>query len=128
MNREQIMNMEPGRELDALVAENVLGWTASFGPWGITDYWTNDKMESTHKVGEFKPSTDIATAWEVVEKIQKTHHFMLSRDVRYKQYMALFEIHGDEPPYEPFEYESDSMPEAICKAALLAVLDKEDPA
>ena len=44
--------MKPGRELDALVVEKVMGWKwLSGNPWA--------------------PSTDIAAAWEVLEKMRE---------------------------------------------------------
>lgn len=59
--------MQPGRELDALIAERVMGWrnipTAS-----VPDRpWIDE-----HGMGfqDLKPySTDISAAWEVVEKL-----------------------------------------------------------
>ena len=88
MNADEIRNMEAGREMDALVAEKVMGWKwdASnplqhllFGPDGAIgavifyDGRANDG-------GIVQPldcpyySTDIATAWEVVERILDNAH------------------------------------------------------
>lgn len=49
--------MKPGRELDKLIAERVLGWVTLL-------------PGSNTQVGLFSPySTDIAAAWQVVEKL-----------------------------------------------------------
>ena len=63
------------RERDALVAEKVMGWTAYFGAEG-TPLEKNCYVESreVHKylsVGHqlWAPTTNIADAWEVVEKL-----------------------------------------------------------
>ena len=83
MTREEILKMEPGPELDRLVAEKVMGWEENrefeMDPHGVV------------KVGEiidlWSPSADIAAAWEVVEAlksrgfvVQVTTHAMLSQE------------------------------------------------
>lgn len=65
--------MQPGRELDALVAEKVMGWER------ITDgaliWWEKDGKRG-HPDSYFNSfpcySTDISAAWQVVEKIPMT--------------------------------------------------------
>lgn len=83
--------MKPGRELDALVAEKVMGWVKleahpaphtlfhpNFGkpgnpnyagPWFYHPDWTPEK--GGHPNGQVIPaySTDIAAAWLVVERL-----------------------------------------------------------
>jgi len=59
--------VKAGRELDALVAEKVMGWTVD----GIWRMYTGEVVR--HAAGKnmktrFNPSTDISAAWEVVEK------------------------------------------------------------
>lgn len=59
--------MKPGPELDALVAEKVMGLSKE-PPWPkpfkwYSRWWYYDR--------EFRPSTDIAAAWEVVEKMSE---------------------------------------------------------
>jgi hypothetical protein len=68
--------MEAGRELDALVATNVMGWTAWASPMtpkGSTepDCWrTGDRQSPTLRISAFEPSTDIDDAWLVVEAMR----------------------------------------------------------
>lgn len=73
--------MKPGRELDALVAEKVMGWK-----WDVSPNTGRRVLEGPSSSGEKallaiqnpnrhigglpKYSTDIAPAWEVVEKIK----------------------------------------------------------
>ena len=63
--------MKAGPELDALVAEKVMGWDLSF------EFSTHGKKETgwldpvahfIHRKGQWSPSEDIAAAWQVVEK------------------------------------------------------------
>ncbi len=64
--------MNPGPELDALVAEHVMGWT-DLGPrWSdnnLSGYrWqkpTGERLAAEH----FQPSTEITAAWPLVEKL-----------------------------------------------------------
>jgi len=98
MTRDEILAMKPGRELDALIAEKVMGWS-----WGI--------------IGDLIPaySTDISAAWEVVEEMGDCLHLRQ---------------HGEQGEWEAWfcgypnsKAHGETAPEAICKAALLAVMD-----
>jgi hypothetical protein len=69
LTKEQIEKMEAGREMDALIAEKVLG----LSDWHIRHsdedgdgnlYFCEIKDELPHY------STDIAAAWQVIEKIK----------------------------------------------------------
>lgn len=90
MNAETIAQMEAGRELDALVAEKVMGWTMfsyqMLGSGGAGEFrWIppgrRDHVSNIAPVPRY--STDIAAAWEVVEKVtENLGHwpFMLFED------------------------------------------------
>lgn len=60
------LDLDAGRELDALVAERVMGWKRMGD-----DFWQDShgkpRTLSSTSFGSFAPSTDIAAAWEVVE-------------------------------------------------------------
>lgn len=82
------------------------------------------------EVGEWHPSTNIAHAWEVVERLVATsHHIALdawdnehSGDGRYFCCVTMPDWHdtGDKA--------ADSMPLAICRAALAAIqIESEKP-
>src|SRR3990172_8418422 len=72
---EQIDALPAGRELDALVAEKVMGWTitawASGEPWGNREIF-EPSGRGPHRKAAHVPtySTDIAAAWEVVQKLE----------------------------------------------------------
>lgn len=96
--------MNPGRELDALIAERVMG----------------GKTKCTEIPGyEFIPnySEDIAAAWEVVEKLKKPRPiFNLECDQRLGRWNANF--YGAAA-------EGDTAPHAICLAALAALPEEK---
>jgi hypothetical protein len=93
---DKAVEMKPGRELDALVAEKVMGWSRKTitvakqyhgqNEWDPpqTVSWGSDAIVQGNKVYTFdrddqptnaeempKYSTDIAAAWEVAEKLHK---------------------------------------------------------
>ena len=119
--------MEAGRELDTLVAEEVMGWEATAD--GL--YWDARQKRTRLVLGSaiakkreemgiengpgfvFAPSTDIAAAWEVVEKADL---------------WSLYGSIGDGPYRACIQFEdreglmtADTAPLAICLAALKAV-------
>ena len=99
--------MKAGRELDALVAEKVMGLTEEdwiAGPTGLPRPY----------------STDIAAAWEVVEKLRGTHRpFLLSHDFQdgFMKWPVVIVGFGAVVVHEG-QY---GAPHAICLAALKAV-------
>ena len=95
MNAEDIDNMPAGREMDALVAEKVIGWIWCAGPdtfkpgrpwrswlsepdtrlptWdGLTGMPVDGLFDEESNVQHY--STDIAAAWLIVEKMQQQGH------------------------------------------------------
>jgi hypothetical protein len=114
MTREEILAMPAGRELDALVAEKVIGLSdenlfliaQAKGPH------TFDKDGFT--VG-WCPSTDISAAMEAAEKFDSWEVTKMLVGIRnYKS------IVNDNPNSVAY---ADTAPEAIAKAALLAVME-----
>jgi hypothetical protein len=111
-----ILNMPAGREMDELVAERVMGWTLE----EVTDpimhetfmnYVDTETGRGMYRPEEWLPSTDIAAAWEVVEKMQGGLRFELRRIP--SGFWAYF---GEE-----MSAEANTAPLAISRAALLAV-------
>lgn len=110
LSREAILAMEPGRELDALVAEHVMGIEA----WNAR---TGEKIPYTTN----QYSAYISTAWEVVEKLSDQRLRIVLIDYQDSEWLcALKNKYGG---YVEGEYKFNSAPEAICKIALLAVLN-----
>ena len=121
LTREQIDAMEAGREMDALIAELVMGWQhprvkINTVTDEIEDYWYPIPEAQTHiQCPHF--STSVAAAWQVVEKFdayninwnywRKVHRYELSK-------------YGDEPGMEGIGW-GLTPALAICRAALKAV-------
>lgn len=108
--------MNPGLELDALIAEKVMGCKLQYGACAC-DHLPFQKRHCDlfgGHLGYFKPySTSIAAAWEVVEKlrVEGTYLGVVGDNVAYQaiQYKINTPIYGS------------SAPHAICLAALRAV-------
>ena len=68
-------SVKPDRELDALMAEKVMGWARGDYCWmdtsGVPGYQVTDYTPNGSSTGpEWNPSIDIAMAMEVVEKVK----------------------------------------------------------
>jgi len=79
MTREEILRMEAGPELDRLIAERVMGWKA-----GADFFVADGKISRIHRatsgtaVSElWSPSTDIAAAMEVVNKLLSRYNISI---------------------------------------------------
>lgn len=116
--------MQAGRELDELIATKVMGWrkeivyppTELMPPYYI---WVNP-MDSDNCLPKFNPSTNIADAWEVVEKmLEQGYDMRLDYLYAHETYICLFD---KAIPYysEGGEY-ANTAPLAICLAALKTV-------
>jgi hypothetical protein len=102
-----------GRELDALVAERVMGWV--------------QEEPQPHPVNSFAIyfggpppySTDIAAAWQVVERMREQEYSIaLDSDTWLKHPYAVHFIGGNSGCVS---CTADTAPLAICRAALKAV-------
>ena len=125
-----IDNMPAGREMDALIAEKVMGWRVHFRN---TAWWVkaeDEKEAIVKKVGfacgndRFMPSTDIAAAWKVAEKVGEKYDCVIfrDRDTDKKPYCQfVYCDNGDEDTFEEYIAEAETVPLAICRAALKAV-------
>jgi hypothetical protein len=135
--REKILEMEAGRELDSLVAEDVMGWKMAIATDGTTEYWDNGTFCGGKRVepvtGGFRlddysntwnPSTNISNAWEVLEKMRERFDWVGIDSVMKSRYRCLIidriVLDGKETIGECI---ADTAPEAICKAALLAAIE-----
>lgn len=119
-----------GRELDAAVAERVMGW------WLCDDdgTWRGSDGSAIGGSGAFQafeeewsPSTDIAAAWLVVSAMadkgwsaRVESPALVSRDVR-----CMFSIPHEDEEFGQITAEVEAYaitaPEAICRAALAAI-------
>ena len=137
--------MEPGPELDALVAEQVMEWTLKNPDCCQNEQWWADS-EGMNTADEFCPSTDIATAIvDVVGKLQGDNSVYLSAHHSGNLQSCLI-VRGLAASCRPKEVilrgfdvdaelghilaneQAKTLPHAICLAALaarLAVLEQE---
>lgn len=110
-------NLPAGPELDRLIAEKVMGWTfeAELG-----NYWLEDGTDVCRVLigghEYWRPSTNIAHAWEVVEHLRPDKIIRLSDDV--DRWVAFFVFAGWRG-----QFNAPTAPLAICRAALAAVSD-----
>jgi len=132
MTREEILKLEPGSELDRLVAERVMGWQES-SDFAIEketgDLLKIDLSDSIFKgLWKWSPSTDIAAAWEVVRKMldsgwgceiySPNNPYALENADKWFVVFAK----SEQPD---FRARALFAPLAICRAALLAVMKGE---
>lgn len=118
MTRDEILNMPAGREMDALIAERVMGRDVLLG----SDWY----FPSPYGFGGHKSvphySTDIGNAWEVVDEMQAARNYWAYTGSLSSYCYAMFAGHQSQHEYRA---EADKMPLAICRAALLAVMEEE---
>lgn len=119
LTREQVLAMKPGRELDALVAGKVMGYT------------THGQFREKNGVRVMidRYSADIAAAWEVVEKSINWGGMEIGcyGNANGKWFVASTYTTNAKIG-KSVSATAHTAPEAICKAALLAVMDGEDEA
>jgi len=137
MTRDEILAMEPGRELDVLVAEEVMGFDVvedpesaicggsrvSGGLWVIIE---RDYHEWGHNVVPPEPySTTWRSMGQVVEKMLSLEAFECYLQSQTYGWYCSFQHPGNRGGQANGDCAETPMqaPEAICKAALLAVME-----
>jgi len=129
--------MMTNREIDVLVAEKVMGWHKDYSWWANAEGDWMEKIEAEEYEPGFNPSEDIASAWQVVEKLFRVHKMTFSITLKdgdgWEAELAgwvngISDIdtwgHHDEGSEVSFRGESsrqETAPLAICLAALKAV-------
>lgn len=149
-----IDEMQAGRELDALVAEKVMKWrwdndwdclippeqkakpSEMWTDWqpGLTEDWREPVKENhvpgvryngdSSKIILPHYSTNIAAAWEVVEKLQVTHYVNVNIHTPFfdgELHWCYFELHKHTDTHPLWSASGNTTPLAICRAALKAV-------
>jgi len=110
MNREQILAMGPGIELDSLIAEQVMGWKV--------DGSTVNKKGYIGYMVEFQPSRDMAAAILVLEKFDsyqctKAQNVGVAKDRMYRVIVKA----------NKHVARAETLPLAASRAVLIATLD-----
>lgn len=145
MTREEILALKPGSEMDALVAEKVMGWPFRFHHWahrgdGTADFeklddpanypcWNRDSEGAIHvwrgpnlDGKPWSPSTDIAAAMEVVDHFPPEYNWTLIRCASEgdPEWSGALTSYGKGMGIAF----GGGWPEAICKASLLVLVQK----
>ena len=122
--------MKAGRELDALVAEKVMGWHQSerqpyiFHNDDGYPYVLDKEYNLRCPHSKFLPSTSIAAAWRVVEKFcdEKSANFPQDVHVEWNGFHWFCYLNTEQMiATENDAITADTAPLAICLAALKAV-------
>lgn len=116
------------REIDRLVAEKVMGWRLEnrrVNIWGQEiGFWVNPKNNmivakySGFREESFSPSTNIADAWKVVEKLKIAVIPQVGDPPKDMQYLAEIDRQPFGNYYEAF---AETAELAICLVALKSV-------
>jgi hypothetical protein len=125
-----VSKLDAGPELDALVAEKVMGWTKEPSanpfpgpkslPWNWVaphSTWGPGTPGKCYPTSVPKYSTDIAAAWEVVEKLRDQFEGVVVDGIKLPGAPAWQCIVMNESE----KGEAQTAPLAICRAALKAV-------
>ena len=129
----KIDEMQAGREMDALIAEKVMGWAVFYGEYKGYELLDDEVAQGypPEEEADGVPfeipyySTDIAAAWEVVERITEKRWKFKLRRLPGKDYMAYFQ-NLLRFPIECESAPSGTAPLAICRAALKVVLGSDE--
>ena len=121
--------LQPGPELDALVAEKVMEWVRRNGSWYDTfrppyratqeqGYWVTAlrRKEIVSMFSWFCPSTSVADAWEAVEKLRAEGRWWSIENCE-----AGWNVQTGPTLLEQVVAVAPTAPHAICLAALKAV-------
>ena len=128
MNRDDILKMEAGPEMDLLVAP-LVGWDNSHDYNECEDDWytycrncgDEPRFSERENDCEVPPrySTDIDAAWMVIEYMGNTYGWKPYNGVVIMRENKNWYVEFPRPNWE--DAEAATAPLAICKAALLAV-------
>ena len=112
--------MNPGRELDALVAERVMGWWRGDDEAPEGEGWY--KYDELERFLDWSPSRSIADAWGVVEKLDMfgDRDMWLARTAQGRWEMLDMATCMNERPERLIAF-GDTATHVICLAALKAV-------
>lgn len=142
MTREEILNMPAGKEMDALITEKIMGlvWDETrcrVCGWPLADdpkdgcILSDCSMRPLPKTRADEPaiySTDLGAAWKLNDHLKQQGWRFYMRDfdgVMYGKSCAAEFQKGDAAGPSTGWVEAETAPLAICRAALLAVMDGE---
>lgn len=117
--------MNPGRELDALISEKIMGLPVarnSRGGWSVGDPDYYDDCGMLILSNPLRGySTDIAAAWGVLEEISKSNFMVSTRSFMNQPHQSQCLILKTAGENVWIEATGESMAYAICVAALKSI-------
>jgi hypothetical protein len=119
MTREEILKMEAGPEMDALVATRVMGWRLHPHKTGWVIPETPEAWNAYRKRGDWNPSTDIKDTWVVTEKLMAEE---LTPCIWAEKVDCIGWMWRCLLNHNYADVLAKTVPLAICRAALLATL------
>jgi len=110
--------MEAGRDLDALIATKVMGWQSAYGFFR----WEQTPPSGGEPRAVPRYSTDIAAAWQVVEKMRAVGHTVCIDEFHLRDGTVLYGCYFHHLETDDEHYaEASTVPLAICYSALCVV-------
>lgn len=120
LTRETILAMQPGRELDHIIGEKVMG---AYQINNDTVYNLKWRIADALHLHMPPYSTDMSAAWEVVEMISdKKFNVYVTRRSDGMHFTECKKVGSSADRLFEVFAEAPTAPEAICKAALLTTL------
>lgn len=121
--------LKPGRELDALIAEKVMGLEVLSNKDCYISGERKDMSGEITRIASVIPgySTEIKAAWEVVEKIGSNEQWQINIEYRQDEGYWVFIKERISSGAGTFVADSITAPHAICLAALKAVKALDTP-
>ena len=104
-------------EIDKLVAEKIMGWTL---PEETITYWSNWRDANGNELRSVKawqPTSDIAQAWQVIEKLSQGGNDFDT----WKRFSDILEKHAAIHYCSLWGFSSSEASRIICMAALRAL-------
>jgi len=120
MTHEETLKLEPGPKLDRLVAERVMGWEFDL----LRDAWFKDG-EGEIWAENWHPSTDIAAAWKVVKALREKGSVIDILSCP-EDFTVKIWNENESEGLSIAKASAEQMPLAICRAALLAMMEARD--
>lgn len=130
MTRDEILKMPAGREMDALIAEKVMGWKkiGKIHPDLKCDLIGENPHYFYPPDGEFDKWMDLVPHYStdandmlLVSDNLKSRGFNARIEIQSGAHVTIWKTDMTEYGPEPINAKADSIPLAICRAALLAV-------
>lgn len=125
ISRKDIMQLSNGREIDILIAEQVMGWQLEIDEAKLNrlnKYFSRDEGRNWWRKPEGgwysdppSYSSDIAAAWQVVNRMNSRGQALFLLQSNEENRVAF----GDPGALDPHYVSEKSMTAAICKAALI---------